>query len=253
MTFIYRPMKAIDVTHRLDEVRFPVMASVKHDGVRCYVNNEGHLISTGNRRFPQCRAIGSSRMRALISGCEYEVVGSGMTAAEVNGIMQTKHMHSDWNTLHFVRLMDYGKVAQGYGNTLIESRAELDAYIALHQREEGVMLRGGDMSYKHGRATIKCQRLMKVKFRAECTATVTRGEHGLMVGKGYVVTRLHVRARDGEYAGKAFTVGSGLTDQIRALPLAAFPGRVAEIEYQGFGSEATPRQPVFKRWLNEVE
>jgi len=256
-------MKAVDMTHRLDEIEFPVYASRKWDGVRAFCTADGKsILSSSGALFPQhelqMKAGKSNTIGSLTPGMEYEVLhndGPSVHAATINGILKREWLSEDFFDLMWWPILKYGEDAcPNPHNIMCHTIEELDTYLmaAVSEGWEGLMLRGGDFTYKHGGATDKCQRLMKIKFRSELRGTLIDWEKNNVAGKGYIVTRMLFHVNTGPFKGEDIWVGSGLTDEMRTLVATGKKtGHGAEIEYQRVGNDKLPRQPVFKRWLGD--
>lgn len=277
----YKPMKGVDMTKRLDEIRFPVYVAQKYDGVRAYASKDG-VFGTGGLVFPQCQAVYAQHMlsdldapmdprfrdcaKGLRYGTEYEVLHKDGAypgvASRIAGILNRKTPSDEFYDLRWQPILEYGAAAthDRMLRDFVVSRSMLDQRIAdaLVCGMEGLMLRGGDFTYKHGKATAKCQRLMKIKFREECEAALIGREWNSVAGQGQRVTKLVWHVTTGKYTGQHITTGCPGDDLKRAIEAdgmdlgSSYYQRIAEIEYLGTASTTTPVQPVFKRWKGDV-
>lgn len=152
---------------------------------------------------------------------------------------------------------------------LVNGPTQLTAYEeeCLDRGYEGVMLRDPHGPYKHGRSTLREGTLMKLKRFSDDEAMVIAVEEQLqntneqtrdalgkakrsnhqagMVGKG-TLGSLRVRGVTGPYEGVEFSVGSGMSDSLRAAFWERPPiGEVIRVKYFPSGSKDAPRFPVF--------
>lgn len=187
-----RPMLAADA--EADKIRFPVLASVKVDGVRAVIR-DGIAYSRTLKPIPN-RFIQAwvTSFDGLLDGFDGELVVGEENANDVmqktmSGVMSKdkqpnfKYMVFDlWDspqdfTYRIDRLaakVNVARSVRGAGETYrlqrleqfrMNSSQELDAFEAkaLGSGFEGVMIRDPNGIYKHGRSTVKEGILLKVK------------------------------------------------------------------------------------------
>jgi len=105
---------------------------------------------------------------------------------------------------------------------------------------EGYIWTSADNVYKYGK---RVRESYKLKTRPEGTATILKSYTG--TGKYYgMVGGLKVKDKKGH----VFCLGSGLTDEQRALPESYFIGKDIEFNYERFQEQYI--QPTIKRILN---
>lgn len=186
-----KPMLATE--HEADKVRYPVLASVKVDGVRAIIR-DGVALSRTLKPLPnQTLQYAVKRFAKYLEGFDGEIVVGPENAKDV---MQTTMSHvmsksKDLSEIPFKFLVfdladsprDYTArreslgvkvaMARAAGARFVErlsqfsiaNQAELDEFEAkaLDEGFEGVMIRDPYAAYKHGRSTVKEGGLLKVK------------------------------------------------------------------------------------------
>ncbi len=230
----------------LNHVRFPVLTSVKIDGVRAIVM-DGVVMSRSLKPIPNSwvqRTFGS-----LPSGTDGELVFADPTHPDAYRNTVSAVMSEDGEPTEVVfHIFDNYRVAGGFAerfktlrtapnvevvpHSTVKTLEELEAVekIAVELGHEGVMLRDPNGPYKFGRSTVNEGYLLKVKRFSDMDAEVVgsyewetnnnvattnalgrteRSSHQEnKVGAG-VLGGLHVRGLEAPYLGVEFSVGTG--------------------------------------------
>lgn len=147
---------------------------------------------------------------------------------------------------------------------------------ALSAGYEGLMLRGRDAGYKYGQATLRQGNLIKVKRFEDAEALIlgvverqTNTNEAYLDEVGY--TR-RSSAKDGKVGlgtlgaflvrdvktGVEFSIGTGkgLTDSVRRRlwqQRQDLPGRYVRYVYQGYGTDAAPRCPIWTGFRDALD
>lgn len=186
MTYIFKPMLAVDATDDLDKLRFPLVASPKLDGIRCVVR-DGQALSRSLKPIPNkhvARHVGDYRL----NGLDGELMLRGPHAsfqAVTSAVMGRDgapdflyHVFDDFTYLlpfesRYGQLIDrlfalpehLREFVRIVPHMLVHNADELARYeaSALAAGHEGVMLRDPRGPYKHGRSTLREGWLMKLK------------------------------------------------------------------------------------------
>jgi DNA ligase-1 len=168
----------------MDNIRFPMFASVKLDGIRAVVRN-GQLLSRSLKLIPNT-VIYNALAKASLEGLDGELIVGPTTSPTcyrdtVSGVMAEAKV-PDWNFHVFdkvetdrpfwSRYERMQRVVDGAGYRVksleqvsipdIEALNKFEA-AALEAGHEGVILRHPDSPYKFGRSTAKEGFLLKVK------------------------------------------------------------------------------------------
>ncbi len=202
MTF--KPMLASPAD--LDNIRYPVFASPKLDGIRASVVG-GRLLSRTLKEIPN-RFIFNMLSRPLYEGLDGELIVGGPTSPTcyrdtVSGVMKIEgmpdfeyHIFDWWNygssfshrraelAVHYSANLSSVSRLILVPHTVLNSREELDAYEASHVAagHEGVMIAAAEGKYKFGRATTKGGELLKVKRFVDSEAVVIGIEEEMFNG-----------------------------------------------------------------------
>jgi len=191
---MFKPMLAATLTNVAD-VRFPVLASPKLDGVRAIVQN-GVVMSRSMKPIPNRHVQGLFGALSL-AGLDGELIVGSPTAPDcyrttVSGVMKEEGTPNvAFHVFDYTReslasfrwrlrvveglCPDYvGSVREPVPHTLIVTQQELDAYEThcLEQGYEGVMLRDPNGVYKQGRSTLKEGGLLKLKRFSDSEAEI---------------------------------------------------------------------------------
>ncbi len=203
MSKTFKPMLASPAD--LDNIRYPIFASPKLDGIRA-ANVEGRLLSRTLKEIPS-RFIYLMLSSPKFAGLDGELIVGPPTSPTcyrdtVSGVMAedkqpdfTYHVFDLWNSSHLsfrsrrlkltdmVTSFDHVRIKQ-VEHVLLVNREELDAYEAkqVAAGHEGVMLADPDALYKFGRATTKGGELLKVKRFVDAEAVVIGIEEEMFNG-----------------------------------------------------------------------
>lgn len=268
----------------LDNIRFPVLASPKLDGIRA-VTGLGDIKSRNLKPIPN-RHI-RAQARHFASYLDGEILTYTDGKMDDFNTVQSKVMSADGEPDFVFHVFDYfGDENVAFSDrlrhataradhidtvpvqhTLISSKAQLLDYEAkqITAGWEGVMLRDPRGVYKHGRSTVKEGILLKVKRfeddEAIITGTVERmhnaneaetdnlGYTKRSTAKAGLVPMGTLGAIQCEWRGVRFEIGTGFDDATRARLWAerdALIGREVNFKYQGVGSQGAPRFPVYR-------
>lgn len=277
----------------LDNIKFPVMASPKLDGVRVIVY-DGVVYSRNFKRIP------NDHVQALFGrkeceGFDGELIVGDVTSdtvfqATTSGVMTgagkpdvTLHAFDFIGSMSrfkfryevLVGLANKLKHVKVVPHVLIENIEELNAYEeeCVAQGYEGIMIRDPQGKYKHGRSTTKEGGLLKIK-RFEDDEAVVIGCEELMTNLNeQELDNLGHKVRSSKKEGlvpagklgalivkhKAFgefKIGSGFTEDARIKlwrERDELKGRLAKFKYQPSGVKDKPRFPVFLGFRNKID
>lgn len=239
-----------------DKLSYPLLASVKLDGIRAVVR-EGVLLSRNLKPIP------NKHLQALFGkrrydGLDGELVVGDPTAKTVfrettSGVMSVEgtppaafHVFDCFRhpELPFAHRQNTARNALGPHCIWVRQSAMLSLKellwfeeIALGQGYEGVMIRSPFASYKYGRGTERAQDLLKLKRFEDAEAVVLGFEDQQLntnpatldaLGRVKRSTQaaglqgkgtlgaLCVRGLNGTYVGVPYSVGTGFSDTLRA-------------------------------------
>jgi len=187
----FKPMKGVDLKKVKGEMKFPVIASIKLDGIRCVIR-EGKLFSSHNKEFKNPSLL--KKFDELIKATlEHDLILDGelyshelefnVISGNVRSLSQEIHdsiqfhafdlMVNDINYPYEHRVSQLLKFCEDYKHLPIEfvevnivtEKIHLDNYFgeALEKGFEGLITRQPDSLYKYGRATPTSQDLLKHK------------------------------------------------------------------------------------------
>lgn len=158
---------------------------------------------------------------------------------------------------------------------LVHSEAELldmyNEYVSLGY--EGAMVRHTERPYKFGRSTVNSQHLLKLKPFDDAEFVVVGFTEQMQNMNEATVNKLGYTERSSSKEGKVgkdtlgalvlrlesdsdttFECGTGFSDLVRKTiweNQEMYLGKLAKIQYQGFGSKGLPRFPSFLGWRDE--
>lgn len=283
MTF--RPMlaSAIEDTSKL---KFPVLASIKLDGIRATVQG-GRLLSRSLKEIPNKNV--QRKFAGLPEGLDGELIfgepshpdcyrhTTSIVMSDDKTAQDVKFYIFDVFLEHFdfeVRYRTAEEIAGDYSltfvpHTRIENEEQLLEFEAraLEQGNEGIMVRSYDGPYKQGRSSVREGYLLKLKRFLDAEAEIT-GFYEEMENQNEAKTNALGRTeRSTAKAGKVgkgtlggfkvrdiktqveFELGGGFTQQMRKDYWADrlnLVGKIARYKYFPTGSLSRPRFPV---WL----
>ena len=277
----------------LDNIKFPVMASPKLDGVRVIVY-DGVVYSRNFKRIP------NDHVQALFGreecdGFDGELIVGDVTSdtvfqATTSGVMTgagnpdvTLHVFdfiiSEYNfssrhgeVKERARRLKHVKVVP---HILINNIEELNAYEeeCVAQGYEGIMIRDPKGKYKHGRSTTKEGGLLKIKRFEDDEAVVIGCEELMTNHNEQELDNLGHKVRSSKKEGMVpagklgalivkhktfgeFKIGSGFTEEQRMSlwnERDSLNGKLAKFKYQPSGVKDKPRFPVFLGFRNKID
>ena len=277
----------------LDNIKFPVMASPKLDGVRVIVY-DGVVYSRNFKRIPndhvqalfgreECDGFdGELIVGNATSDTVFQVTTSGVmtgsgkpnvTLHVFDFIISEYHFSSRHSEVkERAHKLKHVKVVP---HVLIKNLEELNAYEeeCVAQGYEGIMIRDPQGKYKHGRSTTKEGGLLKIK-RFEDDEAVVIGVEELMTNNNeQELDNLGHKVRSSKKEGMVpagklgalivkhktfgeFKIGSGFTEDARVKlwrERDELKGRLAKFKYQPSGVKDKPRFPVFLGFRNKID
>lgn len=287
---MFKPMLAAKAPP-ISELRFPLLASPKLDGIRCCIVDgvplSRNLKPIPNRSIFNCLKGLSAFDGELIVG---EPTGNDVWNRSNSGVMSRdgEPDFTFWvfdffgNSPQHVCFAERLKGAAISGafirvrplkHEFIHDAAELTNFESncVAAGYEGVMLRDPNGPYKFGRATAREGSLMKLKRFEDHEATVIGFVEQMHNGNEATRDALGRMKRSTAQAGKVgkdtlgalecmlptghvFELGSGFTDAQRAVLWSSPPlGRLATFKCQGFTPDGLPRFPVFKGFRETID
>ena len=277
----------------LDNIKFPVMASPKLDGVRVIVY-DGVVYSRNFKRIP------NDHVQALFGrkecdGFDGELIVGDVTSdtvfqATTSGVMTgagkpdvTLHVfdfiiseyHFSSRHSEVKECARKLKHVQVVPHVLINNLEELNAYEeeCVAQGYEGIMIRDPKGKYKHGRSTTKEGGLLKIKRFEDDEAVVIGCEELMTNNNEQELDNLGHKVRSSKKEGMVpagklgalivkhktfgeFKIGSGFTEEQRATlwnERDSLNGKLAKFKYQPSGVKDKPRFPVFLGFRNKID
>jgi DNA ligase-1 len=277
----FKPMLASPAD--LDNLRYPLMASPKLDGIRAMVRG-GRLVSRKLLDIPN-KSIQAALARPEFEGLDGELIVGPPTAKDVYNrtvsfVMAHDKTSEPWAyyvfDLHDSHLpystrqhevehragMPY--FVEMHSSIYINDRAMLDTYEAKCVAEgyEGIMLRDPDSQYKYGRSTAKEQILLKVKRFEDSECEIVGIQEEMHNGNEAGRDELGRTKRSTSQAGKTgkgtmgalivrdihtsveFNIGTGFTAAQRTLQWEI--GSIHTYKFFPVGVVDKPRHPVYK-------
>lgn len=279
MSKSFKPMLASPAD--LDNIRYPIFASPKLDGIRASVVG-GRLLSRTLKEIPS-RHVFNMLSKPEYEGLDGELIVGAPTSPScyrdtVSYVMAdskvfafTYYVFDKWD--HGTRFEDRRIAAHAVASkhehmetvehVLLNNREELDVYEAeqVGLGHEGVMLADPRAAYKFGRATPKGGELLKVKRFEDSEAVVIGVEEEMFNGNEAQTNELGRTKRSTAKAGLVgkgtmgalivrdvktgveFKIGTGFTAGDRA---AEWPeGTVVKYKSFPVGVKDKPRHPVY--------
>lgn len=269
----------------LDNLRFPLVASPKIDGIRCLII-DGMARSRKLKPIPNIYICQQLRNKGL-NGLDGELLIEGKPFNEISSAVMSEDGRPDFQFIAFdcfndpdlpyaMRLQQAMVIVEkaNISNVdVIESKilgtvAELSTYegVCLSRGYEGVMTRSVDGRYKYGRSTSNEQILLKLKRFEDSEAVIIGAIEEQYNGNAAMVDELGHTKRSSHKAnlhgkgclgafrvrradGLEFNVGSGFTAEQRKLyweGIDMLVGKTIVYKHQPSGSKDAPRFPIFK-------
>lgn len=286
MTLAFKPMLASPAD--LNNLRFPLLASPKLDGIRAVVIN-GVLMSRSLKPIP------NKHVQKLFSAYEHfdgELIVGEPTAKNcfnvtTSGVMSvegepdvTFHVfdhvadHTSRYSLRAKRLKAANKAKRLVlvPQTLVNSVEELLALEekCLNEGYEGLILRDPDAGYKFGRSTAKEGILLKLKRFQDDEAHIVglveqmhNGNEATTNELGRTKRSSHKENKTGKntlgafqvlWKGIEFEIGTGMDDELRQRVWdnrEKYIGKLVKFKYFPVGVKDKPRHPVFLSFRDE--
>lgn len=253
------------------------LCSVKLDGIRCYVNENGPVSRT-RKPIPN-KYIHEMLSRECLIGFDGELI-VGDNFQDTQSAVMSQDGEPDFTFHVFDAIYSMGEhLGDAYSkwvrrNVLLHRKARVEQlypYVKILPQElfssydlfklaldgsiddgfEGMMLSDPTLPYKHGRSTLKQGYLIKAKPRVDAEGIITGFVEQVSINGEPKDTlgALEVTMINGKYKGAKLNVGTGFTDDERQNIWAIqdrFMGAIVTIMYQEIGSKNAPRQPAFK-------
>ena len=241
---MFKPMLSATVTD-VTALRFPLLASVKLDGIRALVIN-GVLISRNLKPIPNKFAQATFGTLEL-EGLDGELIVGAAGDSDVfrkttSGVMSVDgepdvyfhvfdNMYSPWESFYLrhdcIRFAarDFKRVKR-VPHTKVTSVEEVDEFEAAALRDgyEGVMLRCAAAPYKNGRGTLKAQDLMKLKRFEDAEARIVGFEEQMHNSNAASKDALGRTERSSHQAGM---VGKGTLGALKVVGVSGIYAGVA--------------------------
>jgi DNA ligase-1 len=280
---MFKPMLASDAV--LENLRFPLLASPKLDGVRAIVR-DGVVYSRSNKPIP------NKHVQSLFTSYEHfdgELIMGDPTAHSV--YRDTVSVVMSHDKVEPVRLYVFDYVAKPHAKYDVR-RAQLKAdmgknvnkNVVLHEQTfienleqllryetqclvegfEGLILRDPNSAYKMGRSTANEGILLKVKRFLDAEATIIGYEERMENTNEKTTNELGRSTRSSHKVGKVgrgdlgallvdfdgikFAIGTGFDDVERAhiwTKRDEYIGKLVKFKYFPVGVKTAPRHPVF--------
>lgn len=291
---MFKPMLACSESchHFFDQLRFPLLASPKIDGIRATIR-DGVVYARSNQPFPNVN------LQSRFANYEYfdgEFVLGSPTRHDLcratGGVTNSKEKPVDELSLfvfdhienlgesyndrrHRLQFASLNKPSVYFHHQqFVTNLDELLAYEedCLNDGYEGLIVRDLDAPYKCGRSTAKEQYLLKLKRFTDAEFEVVGFEERMHNGNEATTSALGRTKRSSAVAGKSgrgdlgalicqgegftFNVGTGFSDSERAEiwgNKAAYEGRLAKVKFFAIGMKDKPRHPVFLSWRDRID
>lgn len=225
MTAQFRPMLANTIKDVRRDVRFPIIASPKLDGIRCVIR-DGKALSRSLKLIPNVYVRRFLQSLVCLEGCDGELMVADAAFSDVTSTFMRSggQLPAGW----YFGVFDYvgdmslpyeerqklaaravkaaaNKHVQLVPQTRIENEEELVEYerTVLSHGYEGVMVRRGSAPYKCGRSTVGDGALLKLKRFDDGEATVVGAVELLHNGNDATVSELGLTKRSSAKAGKS--------------------------------------------------
>lgn len=273
-----------EILKALEKLKYPVLATLKKDGIRALRLNDS-LLSRTLKPIPNK----SIRERSLIlpGGFDMELWNPYLDYNEIQSIVMS-HKHPDSDKIEF-HILDWFSNAEYQDRTglvqdwILDNTLDIIPYPLIHYCQnaiqlfnffldvertegEGICFRLPNSTYKQGRSTLKEQYLVKLARYSRQEVRIVgfieqlengnsekRNDLGLMKRQTLsanmysknTLGSFKVQTLDGK---QEFTVGSGLTDKLRKTIWEArdnYYGKLITIKHKPFGVKLKPRSLIF--------
>ena len=267
------------------QLRFPLMASPKLDGIRCSIQG-GLALSRSLKMIPNLA------IQRMLGKREFEHLDGELIIGEANapdvyrktvsgvmsehGIPDVSFHVFDWvgpgvpfkERFGELNSLCFPGIIQIVQQAWITNQEDLDDYeqMILSQGYEGVMLRSPQGPYKHGRSTLKEGSLLKLKRFSDSEAKIIGFEERMHNSNAQERDERGYAKRSSAQEGMVpmntlgallvqdiktcveFSIGTGFNDEQRSQIWAnrsQILGKVAKYKYFEIGDYDKPRFPVF--------
>lgn len=285
---ITRPMLAETLKNK-EDIKFPVSASPKFDGIRCLIVNKP--VSRKFKEIPNKYIY--SKLSELPNGLDGELIIPGKTFNEIQSIVMSEDGNSEFEyhifdyvkndlneqynirieNLKSLKLPDFCKLVLPKS---INNIKELDLYeeLMLKNGYEGVMIRNHSSPYKCGRSTVKEGFLLKIKRFNDSEAKILEFHEKLQNNNEIEKNELGYTKRSSKKAnlkpvntlgailvkdvetGIEFSIGTGFNDELKQEiwdNKEKYLNKTITYTFQNVGAKNKPRFPSFKGFRDEKD
>jgi DNA ligase-1 len=278
-----KPMKAYSKTPTLSELKYPVMASPKLDGIRCIID-DGKALSNQLKLIPNKHVQAwAKEYSAELQGFDGELMVIGDFNAVQSGIMAvngsadfTFNAFDLWDEISWTfddRLEMLKVLAPAIPRVVLVSQVKIGTEDALkvfwdsciHLGYEGAIVRDPAGKYKYGRSTLREGIMIKLKKWDDSEAEITGWEeletntNEAFIGELGQTKRSHEKAGMVavgtlgalvvKWQGKTLNIGTGFNmaqrDELWAKRT-KLVGQTVTFKYFGTSAGGIPRHPVYK-------
>lgn len=286
----FRPLLGASVVH-LSQVKLPVFASYKLDGIRAIWYGK-EFISRTLKTIPNRAIQGAFASLDLQPGWDGELIVGEPNASDVYRKTNSKCMTitGSADDVRFFVFDDYEAPGEFYQRIesiydVVPRVIKLDQHLfsnltdleefeldAIKQGYEGIVLRSPSGRYKFGRSTLREQYLLKVKRFKDAEAIIvdfqelqhnanelTRDERGYAKRSSHeegLVPMGKLGAFVVEMGGNQFNIGTGFTELDRRRywqDRAKLKGQLVKFKYFDVGIKDLPRHPVFLGLRSKID
>jgi len=282
MNLSFRPMLACSTIPELDEIKYPVLASPKLDGIRC-IMGDGIAFSRTMKRIPN-KFIQDTLKKLNLHGLDGELMIDGDFNNVQSAIMSGRHIEESkfyYNvfddftnpTIPFkfrfeaanekVKKLNDSRI-RIVPHQKIYNKAEMEMYLRLciESKYEGVIIRDPNAIYKNGRSTMKQGWMLKLKIFQDAEACIT-GFTELMHNddtsthkKENMISGETLGALIVQWRGKIFNIGSGFSNEQRDeiwRNKDKYINKHVTFKYQELSKYGVPRFPIYKTIRHEED
>jgi DNA ligase-1 len=287
----FRPLLGAKV-ESIHELRYPLFASYKLDGIRAGWEYKEFLSRT-RKTVPNRNLQKLAASLGIPSGYDGELIVGEPNAPDVYRKTNSYCMSQNGTTSEQVRFFVFdnyesnGEFADRYAaleervpfvvrldQTLVSSSDELAAFedVAVGAGYEGVVLRSPTGRYKQGRSTLREQFLLKLKRFTDAEATIVGFEElqrnfneAELDERGYAKRSSHQAGKLAggvlgalvcEYQGLTFRIGTGFSASERQQiwrDRDKYLGKLVKFKSFPIGVKDLPRHPVFLGFRDKID
>lgn len=280
------------VYEAMSRLRYPVLATLKKDGIRALRLN-GTLLSRRLKQIPNRHIC--DKFKSLPAGFDMELWNPGMEYNDIQSIvMSEEHEDQDKIEAHVLDWFVPEHPNMPYNtrihNAVIAGKGCVRAYPfrcenpqelfdfekkCIEEQGEGICFRTPDSPYKQGRSTLNEQWLVKLSRFVRDEAVIIgfkeqmeNGNKEKRDGRGHMNRSTYAHLMRGKNTlgafivrnkeGQVFPIGTGvgLTDKVRQYiwdNRHSYLDRTLTYKCKAHGRLLLPRQPIFVGWRNEGE